>query len=152
MTELRGFAFGSSACGLNQLIIPQNVKGGSIESLRLAIAPMPQRPQYRRFPAANQSRTANSPYFLRIALTVDRRRHDSALTRLLKPSESIVFDQLTFELLGQWQQIMTIVTRIFFHFRRERAQRPVCFLRTLGQLGPEVFPDQCGITKFAYAK
>src|SRR5438105_1832016 len=100
MTELRRFASGSSARRLNQLIIPQNVKRGPIESLRLTIAPMPQRTQYRRFPAANQSRTANSPCLLRIALAVDRRQHDSALTRLLKPFESIAFDQLTFELLS----------------------------------------------------
>src|SRR2546429_8790022 len=100
MAELRHFASGSSARGLNQLIIPQNVKRRPIESFRLAIAPMPQRTQYRCFPAANQSRAANSPCFLRIALTVDRRRHDSALARLLKPSESIVFDQLFLQLLG----------------------------------------------------
>src|SRR5207244_13588266 len=94
MTELRRFASGNSARRLNQLIIPQNVKSGPIESLRLAIAPMPQGTQYRRFPPANQSRTTNSPCFLPIALTVDRRRHDSALTRLLKPTESHPFDQL----------------------------------------------------------
>src|SRR6266567_3416245 len=100
MTKLRRFAPGSSARRLNQLIIPQNVKRGPIESLRLAIAPMPQRTQYRRFPATNQSRAANSPYLLCIALAVDRRRRDSALTRLLKPSQSVAFDQLTFEILS----------------------------------------------------
>src|SRR5436190_23672108 len=100
MTELRRFASGSSARRLNQLIIPQNVKRGPIESLCLAITPMPQRTQYRRFPTANQSRTANSPCLLRIALTVDRRRYDCALTRLLKPFESIAVDQLFLQLLG----------------------------------------------------
>src|SRR6266516_1642666 len=100
MTELRRFASGSSARRLNQLIMPQNVKRGPIESLRLAIAPMPQGTQYRRFPTANQSRTTNSPCFLSIAFTIDRRRHDIALTLLLKPSESVAFYQLSLQLLG----------------------------------------------------
>src|SRR5207247_6770336 len=117
MTGCRRFASGSSARRLNQLIIPQNVKRGPIESLRLAIAPMPQGTQYRRFPTANQSRTANSPCFLRIALTVDRRRYDSALTRLLKPSESIAVDQLCLHFLGQRQQVISSGTRKYLHFR-----------------------------------
>src|SRR5947199_1851936 len=112
MTELRRFASGSSARRLNQLIIPQNVKRGPIESLRLAIAPMPQGTQYRRFPTANQSRTTNSPCFLRIALTVDRRRHDSALTRLLKPSESIAFDQRSEEHTSELQSLRHLVCRL----------------------------------------
>src|SRR5205809_7069974 len=100
MTELLRFPSENTARRLNQLLTPQNAKRGPIESLRLAPAPMPQATQYRRFPPANQSRTANSPCFLCIALTVDRRRYDSALTRLLKPSESIAFDQLCLQLLG----------------------------------------------------
>jgi len=92
MTELRRFAFGNSARGLNQLIIPQNMKRRPIKSFRLAIAPMPQRTQYCRFPSANQSGTANSPRLFRVALAVDRRRHNSALTGLLKPSKSAALD------------------------------------------------------------
>src|SRR5438093_10614411 len=124
MTEWRRFAPGSSARDLQQLIIPKNLKRGPIKSLRLALEPMPQGTQYRRFPTANQSRTANSPCFLRIALTVERRRYDSALTRLLKPSESIAFAQLRLQLLGQRQQVMRIVTRLPLPFRREWAQAP----------------------------
>src|SRR2546423_3863774 len=100
MTELRRVASGNSARGLNQLIIPQNMKRGPIKSFRLMIAPMPQCTQYGRFPAANQSGTANSPRFFRVALTVYCRRYNSALTGLLKPSESVALDQLNLKLLG----------------------------------------------------
>jgi len=70
------FAFGNSARGLNQLIVPQNMKRRPIKSFRLAIAPMPQRAQYCRLPVRESVRNREPRHGLfRVALTVNRRRH-----------------------------------------------------------------------------
>src|SRR5438477_5668137 len=120
MTKLRRFAAHGSTCNLEQLVVSQNVEGRPVETLRFAIAPIPKGAQYRRFPATSQARAADSPYLFHVAFSIDCSRCHRALTRLLEPLQSIAPDQFLLQLLGQGEQVMRVVARIFLHLLGER--------------------------------
>ena len=103
-------------CG-NQFTVLQNMERRTIDCFRFFLAPLPQRAQHRRGPAAHQARARYSPRFIGVAHSLDRGLLQCALTRLPKPIQPIAFVQFFFQTFGQRQQIMRVVNRVFHHLR-----------------------------------
>lgn len=133
--HLRG---GKSVSGADEFLILEDMKRWTIGSGRFILAPPPKCTQHGGGASAQRARTRNAPGLLFIARAGERGLVERALTRLVEPLEPAAFAQLNFQSSGQWQQVMSIVDRIFEHPFRERPTAPIGFLRAFDQLDPEV--------------
>ena len=130
MTKIRDITGIESSGGRDQLLILQNMKWRSIQDAGFPIAPMPKRAQDRSRSSTQCARPGNSPHFIFIALTLDARLRDCALTRFAKPIETVERAEFAFQFFRQRKQIMRVVHGVLRHALRKRALRPICFLRS----------------------
>src|SRR4029077_549101 len=135
----------------HDILVAHHVEGRPVPGASLSVAPVPKDPQYRLRSGRKGRAARNAPGFALVPPARLARGGDHPLTRFGEPLFPIQAPQLRFNNFRQRKKIFGVVDGVLDHLVRKRAQRPVCFLRSLGKLHAKVPGHQRGQTEFPIA-
>src|SRR4051812_6301821 len=109
MTVVRSLARLKMGSRSNQFLVLQNVKRGPIDCFRFLFSPMPQFAKYGGSPAAERTRAGDAPDIVWLASAIVRGLFNCPFTGLSKPTQPADCRQFLLQLLGEVQQVVSIV-------------------------------------------